>query len=1768
MADKNLEAKVTLEADTSGAEQAANAMAGLKDRALDIAAAASKLSKGMESVERSLSGVTAKTKNLSGALSTVTANDASGWSGKVKQEFNELSDSIANATDKYREFRQAQVLGKTSAIDAFKGAGLSKDDLRLMEDAQNAARANPVADSRAQERDMAALREHLRKKTLEVINAEHDLRMSRAQHVAQIKAQTKAKHDAKQASIELAATLQKEAQAQKNAASAKSYSLASGSIDRSPIAPDGTLYAERYKAEGRITAQNTVLARTELAIAAANKKRFDSTGMLITRIDQLAVSQDRLANTRYALHDVSMTMAVGGAALLASVGLAVKASADYEAAMASIQRTGELSVDQAASLRDDIVSIAQEIPASFADIGKVGELAGQLNVEADNIAAFSKSVLMFSATTNTTAEDAATAFGRLDTLLPDVKGNYDALGSSILKVGINSVATESEIISTSSQIAAAGAQAGMTASQVIGLSASFASLGIAPEAARGTVIRVLGLMNTAVAEGGAKLEEFAATAGISAAQFKATWGTPEFAGNFVKFLEGVASEGDSAQLALKDMGIWAARDQNNLLKLSQNADLVAGAFSDAANGFNNSGLLADNFGIKADTLNAKLQKLANSFQALVGTLGEKGIGGLGTLVDMLNSALVAAEDLAKNPVAQWATTVVGAVAAVSGAVLLMGSGVARVTASLLAGRPIIELAKNAWAMYATNLMIATRAANAHNVTMTTTQARAMALTMSFKGLAGAMRMVASGTLIGAGLTAAFSLWEAASKAMMSNTDRAKNAFGDISGLVDAAKRDAANAVETYGSVEKALADTNSGYKLLNPEVDENNARLQEARDAAANAANAQSILGDEASTTTESLRQQGIVMGENTQREMLKMLLGIDGVKQSLSELKAVGFPIEEWSKAIASGDFTGAQAMIDNWTNSAVKSASATAQTREQLEALIAVSSGKGALFTLSEAARAAEGEFGLLSVELEIANSVLGETSGAAGGTGDAFTEMGDEASGAAANISELNSAVADAFNTVTNLSSLSDAFSNIISGLAGIGGTVAEMNAGVLENNKDIQTAIIQSIIAGQAMGLTATESVQQLFNALQAKGVQTATLLASLSGLGIKNVGGVNLKDITTGSAASASSAGKLTGILAGLDKQLKKVGASSGGASGGISNVGNAAREAAQKVYNLTDYAGDLAKIWGRAYDIRFNGISTMDKVVSQFAKMRKEAADAAKKIRDLQNTISGLNADISIKEYFLSVEIEYSGNSERAQALEAELAKQRAELADRTDEMAAAQDSASSTLVGNSNAAIENRANILTLVSGYQAHIKALAEAGVGAAQLQSESARLKAEFLAQAAQLGYNSNELGIYAAAFDDVTYAIQNIPRDITVTANTNPAVQAFNEMKAAADAALASANAANGAGGGGGGGGGFGSGLSGFDIPAESQPKPAANGIPKVLKPEAVIPWIDQQIATGAWSIERAAQELGVSTAQAYALGLGGARQTVSDTLVRATGAAAIGVSDQGARLGDFLGTNFNAKSEGTITSGFGSGALKGMHAGSADIGTAGNTLGLVGSGALVASGAALVSRNFGGEVSSGMNSGSGLIGARGASIGSNAGGAISGAAAGSTRSNFGGAVSSAMSDNQWTISNRASSIGSLIGSAMRTGISLALDNILGRSGPARDTIRAVTGFRTGGYTGPGSASKVAGIVHSGEYVFPKKDVNQSTGTPNVEAMMKFLPRNTAGLGSGGGGISQVALTAGTIQAIAHAVQPYLVIDGKLVGEVSSNAFAKSNAVGAY
>lgn len=346
------------------------------------------------------------------------------------------------------------------------------------------------------------------------------------------------------------------------------------------------------------------------------------------------------------------------------------------------------------------------------------------------------------------------------------------------------------------------------------------------------------------------------------------------------------------------------------------------------------------------------------------------------------------------------------------------------------------------------------------------------------------------------------------------------------------------------------------------------------------------------------------------------------------------------------------------------------------------------------------------------------------------------------------ELNAAFVQAETLMRNLQASQDS-------LGALGGVAAAFNAQAMQE----ASAEIEAVDA-QFAALVQSGNAQQVAFLLRASGysaAEAAELLPQYT------------KALAEAAATGLSALGALAGSAAALQN-------GTGGATAlaaKVSDVGKAAGGAAKQVRTLVDYANDLSSVFSRAFDIRFGAQSAIDEVTTSFTNLTD-------RIEEARRALSRLVAERGVQEYFLSIAEAY-GDNLRADVI-------RSDIADLNAEIAETQAEASTELTGNSKAAIRNRKEVTALVKQYEDYISALAASGADQATLNAAVNASRAQFLAQAQALGYSNTQLQPYIASFKDMATTINQIPRNITVAFNGNPALQAINEFMAKARTAL--------------------------------------------------------------------------------------------------------------------------------------------------------------------------------------------------------------------------------------------------------------------------------------------------------------------------------------------------------------------------------------------
>ena len=269
-------------------------------------------------------------------------------------------------------------------------------------------------------------------------------------------------------------------------------------------------------------------------------------------------AQNSLNKTFSNMEKTGKTLSAAITAPLVVVGTtAIKTSIDFESAFAGVKKTVDATEEEFAQLRQGILDMSNELPASANEIAKVAEAAGQLGIQTENILSFTRTMIDLGESTNLSAEQAATALARFANIVQMPQDEFDKLGSVIVDLGNNLATTEAEIVEMGLRLAGAGEQIGMSEAQIMAIAGALSSVGVSAEAGGSAFSKLMVEMQLAVETGEGSLEDFADVAGMAAEEFQQAF-QEDAANAILAFIEGLSraeERGESAIKILDDMEI-------------------------------------------------------------------------------------------------------------------------------------------------------------------------------------------------------------------------------------------------------------------------------------------------------------------------------------------------------------------------------------------------------------------------------------------------------------------------------------------------------------------------------------------------------------------------------------------------------------------------------------------------------------------------------------------------------------------------------------------------------------------------------------------------------------------------------------------------------------------------------------------------------------------------------------------------------------------------------------------------------------------------------------------------------------------------------------------------------------------------------------------------------------------------------------------------------------------------------------------------------------
>ena len=343
-----------------------------------------------------------------------------------------------------------------------------------------------------------------------------------------------------------------------------------------------------------------------------------------------------------------------GATIAASFGAGVAAAASFEEQFVRVKKTLDIAGDskQVERALENISKKLRDLtklsPVTTDTVTEIAAIGGQLGVAAKDIVEFTDTIQKLTIATNLSAENAAMAMSRLQEITGTTTKELDNLGSSLVALGNNFAAQESEIVTAALQIATSTSQIqgemNNAAVDALAFSTALKAIGQPSQAGATAIVRLMTEISEAVATGGANLRLFAQVARMSVPAFEELFrlDSSQAVAAFIKGLEDTSSLGQTNIAVLQKLGLGQVRTQKAILALSKANETLYDALNTANSAYTENIALTEEAERRYDTLFSELQRGRNLMKAEFIDFGLENLDGAKNIVKSLNDFLYAA----------------------------------------------------------------------------------------------------------------------------------------------------------------------------------------------------------------------------------------------------------------------------------------------------------------------------------------------------------------------------------------------------------------------------------------------------------------------------------------------------------------------------------------------------------------------------------------------------------------------------------------------------------------------------------------------------------------------------------------------------------------------------------------------------------------------------------------------------------------------------------------------------------------------------------------------------------------------------------------------------------------------------------------------------------------------------------------------------------------------------------------------------------------------
>lgn len=404
---------------------------------------------------------------------------------------------------------------------------------------------------------------------------------------------------------------------------------------------------------------------------------------------------------------------------------AINSFRKFERGLVGVGKTTDTEGKSLDKLGEKFLDLSTKIPLSAVELLRLGEVAGQLSVPANEVAGFSEVLGKLQFSTDVVGEDGAKAIARILNLTGEGTKVINEFGAALVDLGNTAAASESEIVAVAIRVAGNISRFKVTSSEILAISTTLRELGKESELSGSAIGRGFLAIEQAVLNGKEPLKALQTIlstsdrfGGLNRKDLKKSFfETPAAVfQEFIKGLNKIETSGGNTTKILKLFGLEGVRINDIYGTLITNTKLLDDRFKQANEQFRKSGKTLNALDTEANrafaTLDAKIKMTLATIVKFGIILGKKLKPFVLKFLEIVRDSM---KFLIDNPkFTKFMSIVVGLIAVIGPLIMMIGSIVLAATTAFavvsilgisLAGLAGISLAvlgvlgSLAWAFY-------------------------------------------------------------------------------------------------------------------------------------------------------------------------------------------------------------------------------------------------------------------------------------------------------------------------------------------------------------------------------------------------------------------------------------------------------------------------------------------------------------------------------------------------------------------------------------------------------------------------------------------------------------------------------------------------------------------------------------------------------------------------------------------------------------------------------------------------------------------------------------------------------------------------------------------------------------------------------------------------------------------------------------------------------------------------------------------------------------